>query len=74
MYLVTHPEVSGRSKRSAEDFVNRLKLDSRVNTTATLSYELKEFDVLERVLYVLEQNEPYISMNKGRFWLMTLVL
>lgn len=30
MYLLRHAEVSGRSKRSADDFVSRLKLDSRV--------------------------------------------
>lgn len=30
MYLLNHPEVSGRSKRSAEDYVSKLKTDSRV--------------------------------------------
>ncbi|XP_053396532.1 PC3-like endoprotease variant B [Mercenaria mercenaria] len=30
MYLLEHPEVTGRSKRSADDFVSRLAQDSRV--------------------------------------------
>ena len=30
MYLLEHPEVTGRSKRSADDYVTRLTQDSRV--------------------------------------------
>ena len=53
MYHLYHPEVTGRSKRSAHDYVNRLKDDPRVGKKQIYHLINKVISKPKQMLWVL---------------------
>lgn len=68
MYLLNHPSVSGRSKRSSDDYVDKLKRDNRVGAVQpvqkyinyAVAFVIIQLYVTTRVMSLFTVKSEYI--------------